>query len=177
MPDFFDDRDDDNDERKYKRHKSRRRKGGSLLGLAAHVLILIVLGLFFVDILQDQRRYELLLQEGALTTGIVTDKDYYRSSGLLTKGGGHSSHSVEYQYTVLVNGSPTQFEIRRSVTRVNYSKYQVGAKIEVIYLPSAPEISEPKINFAPPSVWGYLFLLTFMGIVVYSGAMDIKAVG
>lgn len=175
MPDFFDDRDDGDDDRKYKRYKSRRRKSGTRLGLVVHGLILIALGYLFIDILQDQKRYELLLQEGALTTGVVTDKDDHRPNRLILSGGRNSSYRVEYQYTVLVNGSPTQLETRTSVARVNYSKYQVGAKIEVVYLPSAPETSEPKIDFAPPSVWGYLFILTFIGIVAYSGVMEMKA--
>jgi|GEM_PF-6077309 hypothetical protein len=89
---------------------------------------------------------------------------------ITTKGVGNSKYHVTCQYTARVDGSPTQFETRVSISAVNYSKFQVGAEIEILYIPSAPEISEPKMGFGPPSITGILFLAAVAVGVAWYGA-------
>ncbi|MFZ5820940.1 MAG: hypothetical protein ACOYYJ_13655 [Chloroflexota bacterium] len=134
---FFDDLEEDFvSKRKTKRDNPRAQKkhegGRSLLDLVVIAFALVLLGVMIVDAFQDYKRHTLLLQEGVLTTGVVTEKDFRRTSGLTTKGGGNSKYRVTYQYTALVNGSPTPFETRKSVSSFDYPKFSVGAEIEVL---------------------------------------------
>jgi hypothetical protein len=122
-----------------------------------------------VDTFQDYKKYTLLLQEGVPTTGIVTEKDVNRTSGLIRKGGVSSRYYITYRCTALVDSVPAPVEIRKPVSSVNYPKFSIGTEIEILYIPSEPEISEPKITFGPPSIAGVLFFVVFAGELTYIG--------
>lgn len=130
---------------------------------------LIAVGWMIVDTFQDYKKYTLLLQEGVPTTGIVTEKDVNRTSGLIRKGGVSSRYYITYRCTALVDSVPAPVEIRKPVSSVNYPKFSIGTEIEILYIPSEPEISEPKITFGPPSIAGVLFFVVFAGELTYIG--------
>jgi hypothetical protein len=178
MTGFMEDRDDDF-EWEQKRGKSRKPKerkasangkgcssyfGWTIAGLALALLVVM-----FFDSFQDYVKYAQLVREGVSTTGVVTGKDSRRTSGLITRGGGNSDYYITYQYTALMDGSPTPFETRKSVSSFNYPKFSVGAEIEVVYLPSSPEVSAPKMGLEPPSISGILFFVAIAAFLAYLG--------
>ena len=182
MPDFMESSDDGfQKKRKYKHsepYKENKRrppsKGmgcGFILALLWTIFSLAILTLSVFDTFKDYANYNLLVREGVLTTGVVTEKYYEHTR---SKRGFDSWYHVTYEYTALVNGSPASLESRMTVSRSRYSKYEVGQEIEVLYAASNPEISATKAGFGAPSIFSILFFPTLATWLAYLGLKEMS---
>jgi|GEM_PF-5711596 hypothetical protein len=144
---------------------------GFILILLWSIFSLAILTITVVDAFKDYANYNLLVREGVLTTGVVTEKYYEHTK---SKRGFDSWYRVTYEYTALVNGSPASLESRMSVSRSRYSKYEVGQEIEVLYAASNPEISAAKAGFGPPSIFSILLFAALAIWIAYLGLKEMS---
>ena len=130
--------------------------------LFSAIFVVVGTGLF----INEQVRYNRLLQEGVTVKGTVTDLE-------IDDSGDSTSYYVHYQFTASINGDPTQVKARASVSSSLYDDLETSQKIDVLYASSDPNISTLKAEFGSPDLilplvfvgMGGLFVLIGLGMM------------
>lgn len=137
------------------------------LALIWTLLSFILVAVGFGVYLRQQRDYNLLLNQGVMTTGVIADLDVDHKNDQTT-------YTIRYRFTAQIKEAPVEFEKHIVVSASQYASIGIGQKVEVVYLPSNPEVSTLKTELRPPDS---LFPAAVGGIGLLLMAVGAKQLG
>ncbi len=123
--------------------------------------------------MQSFKNYQVLNQEGLITTAYIIDLEVDNS-------GDSTDYFVRYQYTVPWNQELTSFTNNESVSKGLFDSYTLEQPVEIIYAPSEPHIASLTSKFAPPNqtmiVMGAIFIFIFLITGIGMTAAGIRSI-
>lgn len=136
------------------------------LGWALFSSIFLLIGIFIVR--SETDLHDRFSNEGKVARAIITDLEIDHSND-------STGYYVYYEFKAPVNGDATLFKSSAGVSSAFYNELRVDQPIDVIYIPSDPNISQLKAQFGPPNIFvgwffgglGSLFMLIGLTILIF----------